>query len=332
MIDLHRVSKSFGSFNAVSDVSLSIHPGQCVGLLGPNGSGKTTTIRMITGYFPPSSGRVSINGRDTIGSSLLARRTIGYLPETTPLYPEMRVVEYLSYRARLYSVPRSDRRRAIGRSMSLCRINDVARRRIGQLSKGYKQRVGLAGCMIHDPPVLVLDEPTSGLDPSQIRETRSLIKDLAAERTVLVSSHILPEIEQTCDRVVIIARGRIRADGTPAELVRRTDTLSQYILEVRLESDRVASAIETLRQATGAATITAETLLADPGWQRLTLTAPPNSPDQREPIAQHVSAMGIAWRELRQVVPTLEHVFMQVIESDAGVELTRDVPMRGSVQ
>lgn len=335
MIQISHVSKVYGSFPAVQDVSLDIVPGQVVGLLGPNGAGKTTTIRMITGFLPPSSGKIKVCGHDTIDDSLAARRSLGYLPESAPLYPEMRVKDYLSFRARLFGVRRGDRKRAILRAGDKCKLLEVMGRRIGHLSKGFKQRVGLAAAILHDPPVLILDEPSNGLDPTQIRETRTLIRDLAMNRTVLVSSHILPEVERTCDRVVIIARGRIRADGAPAELLARMlkQVPAKHSLEMyvetradpetggRSELDRIAAKLKALP---GVASIAREPIFGekqDAGihvaeWVRLVILPEPSHPDLREPIARTLSLGGVLYRDLRRQSPTLEQLFMRVIEQD----------------
>jgi len=336
MIQVQRVSKWFGGasggIRAVDDVSFTIPAGQCVGVLGPNGAGKTTTIRMITGYLPPSAGAIRVNDLDTINDSIRARRVIGYLPESTPLYPEMRVRDYLNYRARLYGLGGSARRRGVGAAMERCWLKDVERRRVGHLSKGYKQRVGLAGALVHSPPVLILDEPTSGLDPTQIRETRSLIKDLASDRTVLVSSHILPEIEATCDRVIIIARGRLRADGAPKALVRQV-AASQQALPHTVEVGVSAAGRERVHRALaailGVASVQLEGEGTDDRWARFTVSPKPNAGDLREEIARAVGVLGIVCRELRRTQPTLEQVFIRVIESndakaqaDAGSEGT----------
>lgn len=238
MIEATDVNKFYGRFHAVRSLSFRISTGEVVGLLGPNGAGKTTTIRMISGFLPPTSGRIAVCGHDSVRDSLKARRQIGYLAESNPLYPEMRVLDYLTFRARLQGVRSRDRQRAISRVVERCWLADVARRRIGQLSKGYRQRVGLASALIHDPKVLMLDEPSNGLDPTQILETRKLIRDLAKDRTVLVSSHVLPEVERTCDRVIIIARGQVRADGQPARLLARLerDFPPLHVVEVLVDT------------------------------------------------------------------------------------------------
>ncbi len=218
MIHVHEVSKSFGRTRAVRGVGFTLEKGGVTGLLGPNGAGKTTTIRMIAGFLVPDAGRITLAGHDVATDPIPAKRLLGYLPESAPLYPEMTTGRYLDYRARLFNLGRTDRRAAVGRSIERCRLGEVSDRRIGVLSKGYRQRVGLASVLLHDPPVLILDEPTNGLDPSQIRTTRGLIRELAEDRTVLLCTHIIPEAERTCERILVIAGGRLIADGTPASL------------------------------------------------------------------------------------------------------------------
>ena len=199
---------------AVDDVSFEVARGEIVGFLGPNGAGKTTTMRILACYLPATGGAVNVAGYDVFRDSIEVRRRIGYLPENVPLYPEMRVDEYLNYRARLKGVPPKKRRKRVDEVKGLCGLKDVGRRIIGQLSKGFRQRVGLAESMVHDPDLLILDEPTIGLDPNQIRQVRELIKGLAPRHTILISTHILPEVEMTCQRVLIIHRGRIVASDT----------------------------------------------------------------------------------------------------------------------
>ncbi len=212
------ITRRYGDFTAVSDISFSVGEGEIVGILGPNGAGKTTTIRMVTGFLPPSGGRVTIGDRDLFQEPSKARREIGYLPVNVALYPEMRVNEYLTYRARLQGMARADTREAIEEVLRSCLLTEVERQIIGTLSKGYKQRVGLATAILHRPRVLVLDEPTVGLDPKQIIAIRELIRELGKRHTILLSTHILPEVELLCDRVLIIDRGRIVAEGTPESL------------------------------------------------------------------------------------------------------------------
>lgn len=319
MISVEHVSKWYGASGgggkgvlAVNDVSFEIESGQIVGLLGPNGAGKTTTLRMTTGYMPPSRGSVRVGGFDTVSESIEARGALGYLPEAAPLYPEMRVIDYLKYRSRLYGLSPRDRKPAISRVLDRCWLTPVARRRVGQLSKGFKQRVGLAGAMLHDPQVLVLDEPTSGLDPTQIRETRSLIRELSHKRTVIVSSHILPEVEKTCDRVLIIARGRLRADGAPEALLSPMRDRAAYLAEVSSDSAAAArSAVASLIGIDGV-----EMGAAQGGWVWVKVVPKAGGADLRETIARSLSKAGVVARELRREAPTLEQLFFSIIEAE----------------
>src|SRR4029079_10295233 len=212
------LSRRYGDFTAVDDISFRIDEGEIVGILGPNGAGKTTTIRMITGFLPPTRGQVTVDGKDLFAAPQEARRELASLPENVALYPEMRVEESLAYRARLEGMSKAAGRQAIATALDQCLLGDVSRQIIGTLSKGYRQRVGLATAILHRPRVLVLDEPTVGLDPKQIIATRELIRELGRERTLLLSTHILPEVELLCDRVLIIDRGHIVAQGTPETL------------------------------------------------------------------------------------------------------------------
>jgi ABC-2 type transport system ATP-binding protein len=221
MIEVQNLTKRYGPTLAVSDVSFDVQKGEILGFLGPNGAGKTTTMRVITGYLPPTGGQVRVAGFDVVEEPLEAKKRIGYLPESPPVYTDMRVAEYLAFVARIKGVPRREIKRRIGEVCEKCAITDVAQRQIGKLSKGYRQRVGLAQAIIHNPDVLVLDEPTAGLDPKQIIETRELIKGLAGQHTVVLSTHILPEVSKTCQRVVVINAGRVVAVGTPDELTHR---------------------------------------------------------------------------------------------------------------
>jgi ABC-2 type transport system ATP-binding protein len=225
MIEATHLSKRYGEITAVDGVSFSVERGEVVGFLGPNGAGKTTTMRMLTGFLPPTDGTARICGHDIFEEPLAARRAIGYLPEAPPLYPEMTVSSYVDYVARIKDVPRRERRAKVERALERCGLSDVSRRVIGTLSKGYRQRVGLAQAIVHEPPVLILDEPTIGLDPIQIGEIRALIAALAggdgeAQHTVILSTHILPEVEAICRRVVMINRGRKTVDAPLAELMR----------------------------------------------------------------------------------------------------------------
>ena len=231
MIEVEGLSKRYGDLWAVQDVSFRVQRGEVVGLLGPNGAGKTTAMRVLTGFLPPSAGRVRIAGHDMQEEPIAARRAVGYLPELPPLYPEMRVEHYVTFAATIKDVPRAERAAKVGRALLACGLEEKRRQVIGTLSKGFRQRVGLAQAIVHEPEVLVLDEPTAGLDPAQIVEIRNLIRTLAeAEgRTVILSTHILPEVESICRRVLLINQGRIRLDGALEE-VRGDDTLEEVFL------------------------------------------------------------------------------------------------------
>jgi len=228
------LAKRYGDFEAVKDLSFEIQPGEVVGFLGPNGAGKTTTMRILTGFIPATDGVARIAGHDIFSEAIPARRVIGYLPETPPLYPEMTPAAYVDFVARLKDVPRASRQAAVERALERCGLLEVRKREIRQLSKGYRQRVGLAQAIVHDPPVLVLDEPTVGLDPIQIREIRALIRDLAATggQTVILSTHILAEVEAICQRVILIDRGRKVLDQPLAELMAGGTSLEEVFTRV----------------------------------------------------------------------------------------------------
>ena len=318
MIVVREISKSYGRVRAVRGVSLELPAGQVAGLLGPNGAGKTTTIRMMTGVIPPDTGRVTIDGHDISTDSARARRRIGYLPESAPLYPEMTPLGYLDYRGKLYGMGRKSRQRAALEALERCRVGAMARRRIGALSKGYRQRVGLASAMLHNPPVLILDEPTNGLDPGQIRETRSLMRELARDRTMLVCSHILPEIERTCDRVVVMAGGQIRADGSPEELTSGRGAPARYVIEVRTNpSDHGRFAAARLGAVAGVASVWSDEAQPDDaasGWTRLIVEAQPGARDLREALSGAAADAGLFVRELTRRRRSLEEVFVELVD------------------
>ncbi|MGB9486409.1 MAG: ATP-binding cassette domain-containing protein [Terriglobia bacterium] len=232
MIEVENLTKRYGPTLAVSDVTFEAQKGEVLGFLGPNGAGKTTTMRVITGYLPPSEGRVRVAGYDVVEEPLEAKRRTGYLPESPPVYPDMTVTEYLAFVGRIKGIPRRELKSRLAEIAERCAVTDVLNRQIGKLSKGFRQRVGLAQALIHNPEVLVLDEPTAGLDPKQIIETRQLIKGLAGRHTVILSTHILPEAAKTCQRVVVINAGKIVAVGTPDELTRRLQGFETILLTV----------------------------------------------------------------------------------------------------
>jgi gliding motility-associated transport system ATP-binding protein len=321
MILVREISKSFGSLRAVRDVSFELPAGQIAGLLGPNGAGKSTTIRMMTGFLTPDHGSISIVGLDIHQHPAKAKSQIGYLPESAPIYPEMSVQGYLKHRAKLYKVPGREIAPAIDKAMAQTKITDVARRRVGQLSKGYRQRVGLAAALVHNPQVLILDEPTNGLDPTQIREARSLIRELSEHRTTLLCSHILPEVERTCDRVIVMAGGEIRADGSPSELINASSGPTRYVVEIRTNpSAGIKHALRILAAIPGVAATKPAPVQPDDtnsGWSTIEIEAAAGEGDLREAIAAAGEDQGLFIRELRKLVPTLESLFIQLVDTAA---------------
>jgi len=310
MISVRDVHKRFGSFHAVKGVRFEIGAGQVVGLLGPNGAGKSTTVRMIAGLLPPSEGSVAVDGFDSVSDSMSVRRRLGYLPENTPLYAEMPVEAYLGYRASLFGLGVGERRRAVGEVIDRCWLKEVRGKRIGALSKGYRQRTGLAAALVHNPRVLLLDEPTSGLDPAQVVETRRLIRDLSSQRTVVVVSHQLPEVEKTCDRVIVLARGRVQADGSPASLVSgSTGGRGACVVELKASAERSR---EVLGGVAGVTEATTQPL--DATWTRARVAASAADVDLREAIAQACVAAGVTLRELHRETPSLEEFYIRLIE------------------
>jgi ABC-2 type transport system ATP-binding protein len=309
MIEVKNLTKRYGRVLAVDNISFGVDKGMIVGFLGPNGAGKSTTLKVLTCFLPATSGHASVAGFDVMGQSLDVRRHIGYMPESVPLYPEMRVEEYLKFRAALRDIPRNSRAAKVSEVSERCwlsRPEDMMRRRLGELSRGYKQRVGLAEVLLHNPPVLVLDEPTTGLDPAQIRAMRALIRGLADQHTVILSSHILAEVEQTCNYLVVIAGGRIAATGKPAQLRQRVTGPSKIIAEVRGQEPAVMAA--AVKAIAGVKDVEA----ADAGnWTRLVIQGDPTN-DLRALVYQTISQKGWQLRELRREVGSLEDFFVQI--------------------
>ncbi|HWC65057.1 MAG TPA: ATP-binding cassette domain-containing protein [Thermoanaerobaculia bacterium] len=308
MIDVQHFTMKYYGPPAVDDISFSIPEGAIVGFLGPNGAGKTSTMRVLTGYLPPTEGEVRIAGHDVVREPIAARAAIGYLPENVALYPEMRVREYLAYRADLEGVRRADRSARVADVMERCLIADVAEKTAGTLSKGYRQRVALAGALVHRPPILILDEPTVGLDPKQIIKIRELIKELGRERTVLLSTHILPEVEAVCDQVLIIDRGKIVAQGTPEELRRRGSGAS--IVRATFAGD--VPARDALAAIDGVRGIE-ETRTA--GETRVRIEAA-EGVDVREAVFHRAVENRWTMRELAGETATLEDVFVRLTTRD----------------
>jgi len=304
MIEAEHLSKRYGPVTALDDVSFAVGRGEIVGFLGPNGAGKTTAMRILTCFMPATDGSARVAGHDILAESVAVRRAIGYLPENAPLYPGMRVAEFLRYRSRLKGVPRGDRESRVASAMARCRIDDVARRPIGHLSKGYRQRVGLADTLLAEPAILFLDEPTIGLDPGQIRETRDLIRDLGDRHTVFLSTHILPEVEAVCSRVIIIDGGRIVASGTPSEL-RGQLGAGALVLEVRGPANAVKRALEAIEGVSAVhRTETADKLA------RYRIEA---DRDVRDDVFAAVAENGWVIREMRLDSGTLEDAFVRIV-------------------
>ncbi|MDX9702128.1 MAG: ATP-binding cassette domain-containing protein [Candidatus Auribacterota bacterium] len=246
MIEVKNLTKHYGITVAVKDVSFSVKKGEVLGFLGPNGAGKTTTMKIITCFMPPTAGTVEVGGSDILEDPLSVREKIGYLPENTPLYSDMTVESYLNFIAEVRRIHPRDRRERVNRMIETCSLKGVLKKDIGALSKGFKQRVGLAQAMIHDPKILILDEPTSGLDPNQIIEIRKLIKELGKEKTIILSTHILPEVSATCDRVIIINDGQLVASGTPEELQNRAAGESVIYTTVKADAAKVQTVFTSL--------------------------------------------------------------------------------------
>ena len=305
MIRVQNLTKMYGSLRVVDSISFHIQEGEIVGFLGPNGAGKTTTMRILTCYLSATSGSASVAGFDVFSQSMAVRRIIGYLPENTPLDMHMRAREYLTFRGKIRGLDRGARQAAIKRVTDLCWLGDFIDRPIHQLSKGMHQRVGLADALLHDPKVLILDEPTVGLDPTQIRETRNLIQELAKRHTVLLSSHILPEVEATCERTLIIANGKIVASGSPEELKQRIRKGSRLIAEVSGPQDEIKKALSEVK---GVHKIDTR---SEDGWHRLTIETGKDA-DPREDIYRVVKQKNWSMRELRLEQGGLEEFFVRI--------------------
>jgi ABC-2 type transport system ATP-binding protein len=307
MIEVNKLVKRYAGYEAVRGISFDVKKGEIVGFLGPNGAGKSTTMRILTGYLPSTSGEVRIAGMDLLNDSLEVRRKIGYMPESVPLYPEMRVSDYLSYRAALKGVKSRAIKARVADVMERCAVKDVGRRIIGNLSKGYKQRVGLADAMVHDPELLILDEPTAGLDPNQIRTVRDLIKDLGKDHTILISTHILTEVEMVCSRAIIIHKGKIEASDT-LESLRRMVRSGVLTLEVKAEAGPARERIAAL-PAVGGVELTGQ----EEGWSRFEVSAKPGQ-DLREQADRLVRESGWPLREFHFGRATLEDVFVELTQ------------------
>lgn len=311
MIRVENLIKNYGGIVAVDDLSFNVAKGEIVGFLGPNGAGKTTTMRILACYMPASSGTVEIDGRDVFSQSLEVRQRIGYLPENVPLYTDMRVSEYLKYRGKLKGMHGKYLRTRMSDVVDMCELGDVKKRIISQLSKGFRQRIGLADALMHEPELLILDEPTIGLDPNQIRNIRNLIKHLGGRHTILLSSHLLAEVEMTCERVLIINRGKIVASDTPENLAGALKGNMQVVVEIKADSRDVCVELEKIK---GVVRVSCER----EGTWNVFLCETIRGVDPRGDIFETVSRRGWKLRELREERRNLEDIFVEL--TSVGVE------------
>ncbi len=305
MIKVENLTKRYAGNTAIKDLTFEVGKGEIMGFLGPNGAGKSTTMRILASFMPPTSGTASIAGYDIFRESLQARAHLGYMPENVPLYNDMRVTEYLNYRAALKGVPHRRIPERVGDVKELCGVKDVEKKLIGTLSKGYRQRVGLADALLHEPDLLILDEPTIGLDPNQIRQVRELIKNLGKQHTILLSTHILPEVEMTCSRVIIIHKGRIEACDTPENLLGQIRQAGGVLVEAKTGSDNGADELEKIA---GVREVTTD---RDGEWKVFSLRVESGT-DVREEVYRLASARRWTLRELSQRRATLEDVFVEI--------------------
>ncbi len=312
MIKVEQLAKRYADVYAVDRISFEVNQGEILGLLGPNGAGKTTTMRILTCYMPATSGTATVAGYDVFRDSISVRRQIGYLPENVPLYPEMRVREYLTFRAKLKKVPSRERKVKIDECIEKCRIKDVQHQIIGTLSKGYRQRVGLADTLVHDPKILILDEPTIGLDPNQIRQVRQLIKELGERHTILLSTHILPEVEMLCGRVIIINKGKIVAMDSPSNLATQLRSGSNIVLEVRGNGEKVKNALSGIKGVK-------KVVWHDKGEIGNYMIEAEKGVDVREDIFSSIVKNNGVIREMKQTAVTLEEVFHQITTQEQEV-------------
>jgi ABC-2 type transport system ATP-binding protein len=319
MITVKGLTKRYARNTAVDHISFDVQKGQIVGFLGPNGAGKTTTMRMLTCFLTPSGGSATVAGFDILEQPLEVKKRIGYLPETPPVYPEMRVGEYLSFVGQLKGLSRADLQTRVGYACERCAVADVRNKLIGKLSKGYRQRVGLAQAIIHNPDVLILDEPTAGLDPKQINETRDLIKSLAGDHTIILSTHILPEVSQTCEQVIIINKGKIVATDSVSNLQHRARSGESVLVEVAGRSGSLdpAAVQRKLEQVAGVSRVVSK---ADGQKRAIFEVESGQSQSIRGDVARAVVESGWDLNELRAAAMSLEEVFLQLTGTEAPAE------------
>jgi ABC-2 type transport system ATP-binding protein len=317
MISVEQLSKLYGTTPAIADVTFKVEPGEIVGFLGPNGAGKTTTMRILTGYLPATSGTAKIAGYDVHEDSMAVRQRIGYLPETPPLYPDMTVEGFLAFVARIKGVAAGDRTAAVDSAIKRCNLEEKRRVLIRKLSKGFRQRVGIAQAIVHDPPAIILDEPTVGLDPRQIIDVRNLIKSLAGSHTIILSTHILPEVSMTCNRVVIINRGKVVATNTPDGLMAQLAAGSGYEIEVEGNAE---IAVEKLRLISGVRAVESmRSQFLPENRSAFRILIEPGTEPGRE-IAATAIATGLGLYEMRRAKATLEDVFLELTTTEKTTE------------
>ena len=320
MIEVQHLTKRYGPVTAVDDVSFKVEKGEILGFLGPNGAGKTTTMRVLTGYMPPTEGKAIVAGYDVFDTPVEAKRRTGYLPETPPLYPDMTVRDYLMFVARIKGVPRGERKSRVATVMERTHVADMAQRHCGKLSKGYRQRVGLAQAILHNPDVLILDEPTAGLDPKQIIETRQLIRQLAGDHTIILSTHILPEVSQTCQRVVIINKGKVVAVDTPDNLTARLRGSETMYVQIDSAGADVTGALSAIPGVTRVApsgplgAVTAYEIDSESGR------------DVRRELASTIVTRGWGLLELRPMRMSLEEIFLHLTTEESAAPAPAPAP------
>lgn len=315
MIELDHISKFYGDFPAVTDISFRVERGEILGFLGPNGAGKSTTMKVITGFHPPTEGTATVAGYDIVNDSLEARRHIGYLPETVPLYTDMGVREYLAFMGKIRGMSADYIRRRAGEVIEICRLEEYRETHIGKLSKGFRQRVGIAQAILHEPDVLVLDEPTIGIDPIQVVETRQLIKSLGGEHTLIISTHILPEVSMICERVIIIHEGQIVAVDKPENLASRLRGIERIEIDARGPSREIATALEGVG---GVEDVEHRYSQAD-GFSTFLVTAEPQA-EPRGRLAAAVVSGGWELLRLQSIGMSLEEIFLRVTTEEPGLE------------
>jgi ABC-2 type transport system ATP-binding protein len=325
MIEVEHLSKIYGSTPAIQDVTFAVEPGEILGFLGPNGAGKTTTMRILAGYLPASSGTARIAGYDVHEKSMAVRQRIGYLPETPPLYPEMSVAGFLHFVARIKGVPAGDRAPQVNSAMERCHLTEKRNVLVRKLSKGFRQRVGIAQAIVHNPPAIILDEPTVGLDPRQIIEVRNLIKSLAGDHTIILSTHILPEVSMTCSRVAIINRGRIVATNRPEDLMVQLVGREGYEIEIDGDAPQVQKLLQVLPGVCLVEIVPTEALPPNRSLIRIT-TAPEAEPGRD--IAAVVVGAGVGLHEMRRTHATLEDVFLRLTTQEPVAEAEEPLPQQ----